>query len=171
MVQKILGLHHRRAVRGPTTVWQSYNGTCTWDASALTLMYRMNCDYTQTFSFPDGRSLAPAGGLLRAVDNFSGSQAQEVNVGANICDINAAAGWVALCDGRCDLTTCGNVLDYVVKEGASPAVTPPPCAGFTPAPIDVTGATAGQSLSRTAFAGRGASGLASDWTLAPVSRD
>jgi hypothetical protein len=146
-------------------------GSCAWDAGGFTLLFRLDCDLgVQAFTFPPG-SVVPPGGVRRAVERFDGSLPGETSTGAEICDTPSGEGWVMLCDGPCDLTTCGSTLDFFAKQGASAPVAPPACATFLPGPLSVTGAGAGQSATRVAFAGGGAAGLQADWSVRPVSRD
>lgn len=155
----------------PNYIEVTNTGSCVWDVSGLTLLYRMGCDNAvQAFTFPLGITIAP-GEVQRAVEMFLGSMANEVSTGANICDDPAAEGWVMLCDGFCDLTACTNVLDYFERSATAMPFSPPACASFTLGPLDVTGSTNAQSATRTAFGGGGAAGLQSDWSVSPVSRD
>jgi hypothetical protein len=106
------------------------------------------------------------------VDVGSGLMNNEVYSGFNICDNPPYNGWVAACDGPCDVVTCSNFLDYFEKSGVNgDPQNPPNCATFSPAPLDVSAMLNAESSTRNQFTGSGAAGQQSDWTLAPYSRD
>jgi hypothetical protein len=147
------------------------SGACVWDAGGLTLLFRNDCDQApQAYTFPPGTVLLP-GAVHRAVELRDATLPNESSTGAPIGDAPIDAGWVLLCDGFCDLAACTNVLDHFQKQGATLPGPPPACATFTPAPLLVTGAGAGDSATRVGFGGSGAAGVQSDWSVQPMSRN
>ena len=146
-------------------------GACTLDVSGVQLVFQLDCDTTmQTYTFPMGTSV-PAGDNLRLVEASSCTFSNEICFGANICDNPSGEGWVALCDGACDLTTCGNLLDYFEKANDLMMLpVPPACADFSPGPLSTMGEAGGQSSTRIAFTGGGAMGVRSDWSIGPMTR-
>ncbi len=155
----------------PTYLELTNQGSCVVDAGGVTLLFRLGCDAAvRAFTLPPGSILSP-GSSFRVVSLFDSTMSNEVHTGANLCDSVTGQGWVMLCDGPCDLSGCTNVVDYFEKQGGSAPVSPPACASFSPAPVDVSGATAGDSATRSAFNGGGAAGLQADWSVAPMSRN
>ena len=131
----------------------------------------MGCDASvHSYTFPSD-AIAYPGDVWRAVDDRADVLARERYVWFDSCDTPNEGGWIALCAGPCDLSSCTNFLDYAEKTGSSSPPSPPACASFAGGPINVGSATATDSLSRTSYAGSGAAGVASDWTVAPATRD
>ena len=114
--------------------------------------------------------MVPPGGVFRLVDDDDDVRARERHGDFGLCGPQAG-GFYALCAGPCDLETCANVLDHVALAGPAGPPAAVPCAIFSPMALDVSAATADQSVVRVGFSGGGIAGLASDWALGAASRD
>ena len=76
--------------------------------------------------------------MIRLRDTSTGLLPGQLFAGA-ICWDAGNEGWTALCSGTCDLTTCGNFLDFQEQNITTARATGvPACATFTPAPFDVS---------------------------------
>ncbi len=142
-------------------------GSCTLNVNTLDIDFRLDCDgATQSIALPSA-TVAP-GGTYRVVDVTS-TLSNEVYFGANICHNVSGNGWAALCQGPCN-GSCSNYIDYVeITDGGGPTGTPG-CASFTPGPFDMSAASGTESATRAAYAGSGAAGLRSDWSVALSTR-
>lgn len=141
-----------------------------WDLGGMQIAFQMSCDgAVLTHTFPAGTMIA-AGGVHRLVESTTCTGTNETCFGVNICDNPASNGWAAICNGPCDLTACTNFVDYLEKGATAPVGTPG-CASFSPGPVNNTGETSTQSVSRTAFMGSGATGVTSDWSVVAYTRD
>jgi hypothetical protein len=158
---------------GAGDFWEIINtGSCTLDASTLSLAMRYSCDSVNiTFDVPAG-TMIPGGGILRIRDTSGSLMSNELYIGRNVCHNPASSGWVALCQGPCDLSACTNFLDYLEEHNASPTrpTAAPSCGSFTPAPVSTAGQSSTQSVIRTAFTGTGGAGVQSDWTIGMATR-
>jgi hypothetical protein len=138
----------------------------TANLSGMQVHFHLACDqFARSYAFP-ADALVPTDGAFRAVLGLDlGERERELDT--TYCKTGATVdGWFALCSGACDLVTCSNVIDYV-ELGQPPS--PLACASFAPGPVATSFAVQGEGATRTAFAGD-RHGLASEWTIAPVTR-
>jgi hypothetical protein len=140
-------------------------GACPVNYNGLVVEHYGTCDTArQTVTFT-GMSNLPGGQTARVVE--SGAVAGR-DITFNSCDLMYGdPSYTAICDGVCNRSTCGNLLDLL---SASDVTTGHPdiltCASFTPAPVNVNPMTNGQSLNRVDFA---PGYLQSNWAIGPAS--
>ncbi len=158
------------ALGAPAYFEVSNRGASTAGLAGLSLAYRFTCSTgVQRFTF-DAGAAAPAATPYRAIDTPLVVQ-RERYLGNSVCAGVTDSGWVALCAGRCDLAGCTNLVDYIELAGGTAMPATPACASMVAGGVDVTGAAAGQSVTRSSFVGARESGVASDWGVMGRSRN
>jgi len=150
------------------------HGACDVNTSSFSLHHGPTCQAPFDFAFP--AAIIEAQGVFRAIESGFTLLDNEVSFEQSICDIADDIGFTALCIGTCDTDACGNVIDYVERDGdlgdefvpASPT-----CLGFTPEPVDVSSLSVGQEFSvrRAGFAGSPLAFERDDWNLGPATTE
>jgi cysteine-rich repeat protein len=154
----------------PTFVELLDRGACDVDLDPFVLRHQPAGGAVFNYSFPPG-ALVAAGGVFRMVE-APAVYANESSTGGAIADASDGSGWTMLCLGLCDVAACTNVRDYLSRAGAAgPPAGAPACASFSPAPFDVTGLAAPESVGRNAFDGAPLLWLESDWAAGTYTRN
>jgi hypothetical protein len=150
-------------------------GCCDLDLSGLQIVRRGSCDGAPVVTtLAAGAKLLP-GRRFRVADD-AGPLAGNERASPAVCDDPGGAGWVTLCNGTCDLVACSTVIDAAMKRsGGTEPVGAPSCLLTEPDAVDVASEPASgdsdNALVRRDYRGGGAHVVATDWAIAPASRE